>query len=62
MRRAISVIKKRTGPHESTIREFRITPTGFRVGAALTEFQGLLTGVPQYTGKTGPLLRDAERA
>jgi circadian clock protein KaiC len=62
VRRAISVIKKRTGPHESTIREFQITPLGFRVGAALTEFQGLLTGVPQYTGKTGPLLRDAERA
>jgi circadian clock protein KaiC len=60
VRRAISVVKKRTGPHESTIREFQITPAGVRVGAALTEFQGLLTGVPQYTGKTGPLLH-AER-
>src|SRR5262249_17534311 len=40
VRRAISVIKKRTGPHEDTIREFRIGGSGFTLGAPLEEFQG----------------------
>ena len=56
VRRAMSVVKKRTGRHESTIREFQIGPDRLRVGAALTEFEGVLTGVPRYTGTAGPLL------
>lgn len=49
VRRAISVIKKRTGWHEDTIREFRIeAPNGFRLGEPLVEFQGVLRGVPTY--------------
>ena len=52
--RAISVVKKRTGEHETTIREFRINRNGLRVGAALTDFQGVLTGVPQYIGHAEP--------
>src|SRR5205823_8708722 len=47
VRRAISVVKKRTGTHESTIREFQIGPDCLHLGAALTEFQGVLTGVPR---------------
>jgi circadian clock protein KaiC len=58
VRRAISVVKKRTGTHEANIREFQIGPDRLRVGAALTQFQGILTGVPQYTGAASPLLRD----
>ncbi len=46
VRRAISVVKKRTGSHEDTIREYRITGTGLRVGAPLHNFQGILRGVP----------------
>ena len=61
VRRAISVVKKRTGAHESTIREFQIGPDRLRLGAALIEFQGVLTGVPHYIGGTGPLLHDAAR-
>jgi circadian clock protein KaiC len=57
VRRAISVVKKRTGPHEDTIREFRITGRGIEVGPALEEFQGVLRGVPTYVGGTGPLMR-----
>jgi circadian clock protein KaiC len=57
VRRAISVVKKRTGPHEDTIREFRITARGIEVGPALEEFQGVLRGVPTYVGGTGPLMR-----
>ncbi len=45
VRRAISVIKKRTGKHEDTIREFWIDGK-IRVGAPLAEFHGVLRGVP----------------
>lgn len=45
VRRAISVVKKRTGPHEDTIRELWIDG-GLHVGEPLTEFQGVLRGVP----------------
>jgi circadian clock protein KaiC len=57
VRRAVSVMKKRTGPHESTIREFQIGPERIRVGAALSEFQGVLTGVPHYIGASTPLFK-----
>ncbi len=50
VRRAVSVIKKRTGPHEDTIREFQVTGKGIQVGPALREFQGVLRGVPTYLG------------
>ena len=58
IRRAISVIKKRTGSHEDTIREVRIDGTGIRVGDPLTGFRGVLTGVPTYEGQEGSLLKD----
>jgi circadian clock protein KaiC len=50
VRQAVSVIKKRSGPHERAIREFRIGPSGLHVGAALGEFRGVLTGVPEERG------------
>src|ERR1700688_390870 len=50
VRRAISVIKKRTGHHESTIREYRIDTGGLSLGDPLEEFQGVLSGVPRYAG------------
>jgi circadian clock protein KaiC len=60
VRRAISVIKKRSGSHEDTIREFRIhEKTGLTVGPVLEEFQGVLRGVPTYVGKGLPLTGDA---
>jgi circadian clock protein KaiC len=54
MLRALSVIKKRTGNHEDTIRELRITGLGIQVGAPLTGFQGVMRGVPIYTGSRTP--------
>lgn len=48
--RALSVVKKRTGSHESSIREMRITPEGIIVGEPLKDFRGVLTGVPIYDG------------
>jgi circadian clock protein KaiC len=56
VRQAVSVVKKRTGFHERTIRECRVQPGGFRVGEALTAFQGVLTGVPVYEGERSPLM------
>jgi circadian clock protein KaiC len=58
IRKAISVVKKRTGPHETAIRELKIGPQRLQVGGPLTEFHGILTGVPQYTGPAKPLLAD----
>ncbi len=58
VRRAISIIKKRTGPHESTIREYRIGETGMTIGKPLDAFQGVLRGVPTYLGEALPLLKD----
>ena len=46
VRRAISVVKKRTGAHEDTIREYRIDSNGISLGEPLTDFQGVLRGVP----------------
>ncbi len=56
VRRAISVIKKRTGSHEDTIREYQIDKRGLTVGGALEGFQGVLRGVPVYTGLAESLL------
>ncbi len=57
VRRAISVLKVRAGPHEDTIREFRIDHGGIALGPALEEFQGVLRGVPTYVGTGEPLMR-----
>jgi circadian clock protein KaiC len=56
IRRAISVMKKRGGHHESTIREFHIGNTGIAVGQPLKDFQGVLRGVPAYLGGADPLM------
>jgi circadian clock protein KaiC len=58
VRRAISIIKKRTGAHESTIREFEISSRGLSIGEPLSEFQGVLRGVPTYVGAKVPLIGD----
>src|SRR3984893_5074762 len=55
VRRAVSVLKKRTGPHENTIREFSIDNSGLKIGRPLDTFQGVLQGVPQYLGAHSPL-------
>ncbi len=57
VRRAISVIKKRTGSHEDTIREFKVNSCGLTVGEPLTSFHGILRGVPTFVGVGQPLLQ-----
>jgi circadian clock protein KaiC len=56
VRRAISVIKKRTGSHEDTIRELTISGRGISLGAPLVEFDGVLRGIPTYVGNKAPLM------
>lgn len=61
VRQAISVVKKRGGPHERTIREFGMSSGRILVGEALRDFRGILTGVPVYEGSTEPLLGSERR-
>jgi circadian clock protein KaiC len=57
VRRAISVFKKRAGPHEDTIREYQIGASGITLGEPLTGFQGILRGVPEVLGEPALLKR-----
>ncbi len=59
--KAVSVVKSRTSAHELTIREFRLGPNGVEVGEALTDFEGVLSGVTSYRGKM-PLLSETRGA
>jgi len=58
VRRAVSVLKKRTGPHENTIREFSIDRNGLKIGPPIDKFQGVLRGVPQYVGAHAPFVSE----
>jgi circadian clock protein KaiC len=61
VRRAVSIIKKRTGAHEATIREYRIDNRGLTIGDPLDGFQGVLRGVPVYVGEGNPLLEGLDQ-
>ena len=50
VRRALSVVKKRSGNHEHAIREFRLTSSGVKLGPPLKDFTGIFSGTPHYTG------------
>ena len=50
------MLKKRSGAHEDTIREYQLTSEGIRLGPPLTEFSGVFTGTPVYTGGPKPLM------
>jgi circadian clock protein KaiC len=54
VRKAISVIKKRSGAHETTLREIRLTEHGIRLGEPLVGYEGVLTGVPRQLGGATP--------
>ncbi len=57
VRKAIAVIKKRSGPHENTIRELRISSgSGLELGPQLTEFSGVLSGIPEFHGRQTDML------
>ena len=55
VKKAISVVKKRSGGHQDTIREFSLGPDGVTVGLPLEQFHGILTGIPVFAGVSGQL-------
>jgi circadian clock protein KaiC len=60
VRRALSVVKKRSGDHEHSIREFRLTKNGIKLGPPLKAFSGIFSGTPQYVGEKVPPMADEE--
>jgi circadian clock protein KaiC len=60
VRKAISVVKKRSGGHEDTVRELKIGPDRIKVGAPLSEFQGVLSGIPMYVGDAHHLMKTSD--
>ena len=58
MRRAISVVKKRAGRRETTIREYQIGPEGLVVEEPLTNFHGVLHGLPLFMGERAGALAE----
>jgi circadian clock protein KaiC len=58
IKKSISVVKKRSGDHESAIREFNIRDNRLVVGEPLREFQGILRGIPNFLGGSDAILRD----
>ncbi|HEY0156208.1 MAG TPA: ATPase domain-containing protein [Thermoanaerobaculia bacterium] len=61
IRKAVSVVKKRSGSHEKAIRPFVISSDGLMVGPPLTEFHGVLSGTPLLDTNIGPLMNVGER-
>ncbi|QDV85949.1 ATPase domain-containing protein [Planctomycetes bacterium TBK1r] len=57
IRQAISMVKKRTGRHERTIREFLLTDRGLSIGSPLADFHGVLSGTPSYQGNREDLIK-----
>jgi circadian clock protein KaiC len=56
VRRALSVVKKRSGNHEHSIREFKLSNKGITVGPPLKGFSGIFGGTPVYNGEKTPLM------
>lgn len=64
VRKAVTVIKKRSGKHELSLRELHMDSPGdspgdslgLRVGEPLRQFHGILSGVPSFTGLGESLL------
>ena len=55
VRQAISVVKKRSGKHERSIRELKLESGGICIGKPLRDFHGILSGTPYYRGSSDPL-------
>jgi circadian clock protein KaiC len=58
IKKSISVVKKRSGDHENSIREFNIQDNRLVVGEPLREFQGILRGIPNFLGGSEAILRE----
>jgi len=57
----VAIIKKRSGRHEKSIREFRLdSGVGIRIGQPLAQFQGILTGIPSFIGESRDMLSESD--
>jgi circadian clock protein KaiC len=62
VKKSMAVIKKRSGSHEQSIREFSLNGgKGLRIGRPLRDFQGILTGAPRFGGEANDILQSYER-
>lgn len=61
VRKSISVVKKRTGAHEDTIREFSLGRGGLKIGKPLSDFRGVLAGTPEFFGDANQLLEPRDQ-
>jgi circadian clock protein KaiC len=57
VRKALSVIKKRSGSHETAIRELMMTEHGIVLGKPLKEFEGVLSGIPRFKGRPEQMMK-----
>jgi circadian clock protein KaiC len=61
VKQALAVVKKRSGHHEKTIREFKLeSGSGIRIGRPLKDFQGVLTGVPTFQGSAQQIMKETD--
>jgi circadian clock protein KaiC len=61
VKQALAVIKKRSGRHEKTVREFRLeTGRGIRIGQPIKDFHGVLAGVPLFQGAAKHIMTAAD--
>ena len=58
VRKALAMIKRRTGPHERFIRELDLGPEGITIGEPLTEFSGILAGELSFRGGEERLIHE----
>jgi circadian clock protein KaiC len=58
LKKAVSVVKKRTGPHEDSLCELKIGRDGITVGNVLKDFKGIFSGIPSFTGDVSKILKD----
>jgi circadian clock protein KaiC len=61
VKKAISVVKKRSGPHEETIREIRFNSGGIHLSEPLSDFRGILTGVPVKISSETPYFANRQK-
>ena len=61
VRQLISILKKRSGQHERSIREFKMDENGIQIGEPLYRFHGLLSGTPSFNGEVGELIQKNEK-
>ncbi len=62
LRKAVSVVKKRSGKHEDTIRELSFSPNGIVIGEPLSAFRGVMTGVPVDVGASSAVKRAVDES